>query len=96
MCKNYNILKVDNQKQKRDVVVERFRDALITSSINCGTSFLSGFVIFSVLGYMAQRSGQDIDKVATEGSVVWGKKVYNYRGLQCTKTIVTGQSISQY
>ena len=30
------------------------QDALITSSINCFTSFISGFVIFSVLGYMSK------------------------------------------
>ncbi len=40
---------------------------MVTSLINCGTSFLSGFVIFSVLGYMSEKTGKDIDKVATEG-----------------------------
>lgn len=32
-----------------------YRDALITSSINCLTSFLAGFVIFSVLGYVSKK-----------------------------------------
>ncbi|XP_064620284.1 sodium-dependent dopamine transporter-like isoform X2 [Lineus longissimus] len=44
-----------------------YKDAIATSMINCGTSFLSGFVIFSVLGYMAQKSGKEIKDVATEG-----------------------------
>lgn len=44
-----------------------FRDALLTSFINSATSFVSGFVIFSVLGYMAHTSGQKIEDVATEG-----------------------------
>ncbi|XP_002736305.1 sodium-dependent noradrenaline transporter-like, partial [Saccoglossus kowalevskii] len=44
-----------------------YRDALITSSINCVTSFFAGFVIFAVLGYMAQREGVHISEVATEG-----------------------------
>lgn len=43
------------------------RDALLTSFINSATSFVSGFVIFSVLGYMAHTSGQAISEVATEG-----------------------------
>lgn len=44
-----------------------YRDALLTSSINCLTSFLAGFVIFSVLGYMAHVQNVDIDKVGLEG-----------------------------
>lgn len=44
-----------------------FRDALLTSFINSATSFISGFVIFSVLGYMSHVSGQKIEDVATEG-----------------------------
>ena len=44
-----------------------FRDALMTSTINCITSFMSGFVIFSVLGYMSRMSGSPIEKVVDEG-----------------------------
>ncbi|KAK1163637.1 sodium-dependent noradrenaline transporter-like [Acipenser oxyrinchus oxyrinchus] len=44
-----------------------FRDAILTSTINCVTSFFSGFAIFSVLGYMAYMHGVNIEDVATEG-----------------------------
>ncbi|XP_032892203.1 sodium-dependent noradrenaline transporter [Amblyraja radiata] len=44
-----------------------YRDAIFTSSINCVTSFFSGFAIFSVLGYMAYKHGVDISEVATDG-----------------------------
>ncbi|GAB0098904.1 Transporter [Sergentomyia squamirostris] len=44
-----------------------YRDALLTSSINCLTSFLAGFVIFSVLGYMAHVQNKSIDQVGLEG-----------------------------
>ncbi|CAH2048284.1 unnamed protein product, partial [Iphiclides podalirius] len=44
-----------------------YRDALITSSINCLTSFLAGFVIFSVLGYMAHVQNKSIEEVGLEG-----------------------------
>lgn len=45
-----------------------YRDALITSAINCFTSFLAGFVVFSVLGYMAHLlHKEDISEVTTPG-----------------------------
>ncbi|KAL1140832.1 hypothetical protein AAG570_000760 [Ranatra chinensis] len=44
-----------------------YRDAILTSSINCLTSFLAGFVIFSVLGYMAHVQNKTVDKVGLEG-----------------------------
>uniref|UniRef100_A0AAR2J391 Transporter n=1 Tax=Pygocentrus nattereri TaxID=42514 RepID=A0AAR2J391_PYGNA len=45
-----------------------YRDAILTSTINCVTSFFSGFAIFSVLGYMAHEHGVSIKEVATEGA----------------------------
>ncbi|XP_075679164.1 sodium-dependent serotonin transporter-like isoform X2 [Dermatophagoides pteronyssinus] len=44
-----------------------YRDAIITSSINCLTSFIAGFVTFSILGYMAKKLNKDIETVATDG-----------------------------
>lgn len=44
-----------------------YKDAILTSIINSATSFIAGFVIFSVLGYMAHTSGRPIQEVATEG-----------------------------
>ncbi|XP_053625464.1 sodium-dependent dopamine transporter [Plodia interpunctella] len=44
-----------------------YKDAILTSVINSATSFVAGFVIFSVLGYMAQASGREVQDVATEG-----------------------------
>ena len=43
------------------------RDALIISLINCSTSVFAGFVIFSVLGFMAHQSGQQVDDVVEKG-----------------------------
>lgn len=43
------------------------RDAILTSVVNCLTSLLAGFVIFSVLGYMAHVLNKDIENVATGG-----------------------------
>lgn len=43
-----------------------FRDAIVTSSINCLTSFMSGFVIFTVLGYMAEMRHLEVSEVAKD------------------------------
>ncbi|XP_021341796.1 sodium- and chloride-dependent glycine transporter 1-like isoform X1 [Mizuhopecten yessoensis] len=44
------------------------RDALIVPCVDCLTSFFSGFVIFTVLGFMAKAKGVKIEDVATGGS----------------------------
>ncbi|XP_074051886.1 sodium-dependent noradrenaline transporter [Macrotis lagotis] len=49
-----------------------YRDALLTSTINCVTSFISGFAIFSILGYMAHEHKVKIEDVATEGACMGG------------------------
>ncbi|KAL3856698.1 hypothetical protein ACJMK2_011422 [Sinanodonta woodiana] len=41
-----------------------YRDAIITSAINFGTSILAGFVVFSVLGHMAFKQNMDVKDVA--------------------------------
>ncbi|XP_050408843.1 sodium-dependent serotonin transporter [Patella vulgata] len=41
-----------------------YKDALATSAINCGTSLLAGFAVFTVLGYMAHAQNKSIDEVA--------------------------------
>ncbi|CAJ0565395.1 unnamed protein product, partial [Mesorhabditis spiculigera] len=40
-----------------------YRDALVTASINFATSFFSGFVIFSTLGYMSVLTNKPISEV---------------------------------
>ena len=44
-----------------------FRDSIIFTLFNSGTSFYGGFLIFSVLGFMAQNQGVPVDKVAKSG-----------------------------
>jgi len=44
-----------------------YRDCLVTSAVNSCTSFFSGFVIFTYLGYMAHSQNKDIEAVADQG-----------------------------
>ncbi|XP_061166600.1 uncharacterized protein LOC133175501 [Saccostrea echinata] len=44
-----------------------YRDCLITASVNCITSIFSGFVVFTYLGYMAQKQQKHIRDVAQDG-----------------------------
>lgn len=44
-----------------------YRDSIIFACVNSGTSFYGGFVIFSVLGFMAQKQGVDVKDVAKGG-----------------------------
>ena len=61
-----------------------YRDAIFTSTINCLTSFLAGFVIFSVLGYMAFVLKKDVSNVAADGPglvfVVYPEAIANMPG----------------
>ncbi|MEE6465351.1 hypothetical protein FKM82_006530 [Ascaphus truei] len=47
-----------------------YRDAIITTSVNSLTSFFSGFVIFSFLGYMSKKHNVAIGDVAKDGKPV--------------------------
>ncbi|XP_025831651.1 sodium-dependent noradrenaline transporter-like [Agrilus planipennis] len=44
-----------------------FRDCIVTTIVNSFTSFFSGFVIFTYLGFMSHKQGVPISTVATEG-----------------------------
>ncbi|CAI5439742.1 unnamed protein product [Caenorhabditis angaria] len=43
-----------------------YRDAVVTSIINCGTSFFSGAVVFSTLGYMSELTNRPVGEVVGE------------------------------
>jgi solute carrier family 6 amino acid transporter-like protein 5/7/9/14 len=44
-----------------------YRDALLVSVLNSATSIYAGFVIFSILGFMAHEKGVDVATVAKHG-----------------------------
>ncbi|XP_009859590.2 sodium- and chloride-dependent GABA transporter 1 [Ciona intestinalis] len=45
-----------------------YRDAVSICFVNCCTSFLAGFVVFSVLGALAFQTGRDIEDVVDQGA----------------------------
>lgn len=49
------------------VIFRYFRHALIVSCVNSSTSMFAGFVVFSVVGFMAQSQGKPVSEVATSG-----------------------------
>lgn len=40
---------------------------MIVPFVNCGTSVFAGFVIFSVLGFMAHEANSTVDQIVTQG-----------------------------
>ena len=46
------------------------RDALTIAAINTATSLFSGFVIFSVIGFMAHQQNKLVSEVADSGEVL--------------------------
>ena len=45
------------------------RQALCVCAVNSGTSFLSGFAVFSIIGYMAKQQDKSIEEAALSGTI---------------------------
>ncbi|XP_056008900.1 sodium- and chloride-dependent taurine transporter-like isoform X3 [Ostrea edulis] len=54
-----------------------YKCTLVVAAVNSGTSILGGFVVFSVLGFMAHQQNVDIDQVAESGLTATRTCVYS-------------------
>ena len=62
-----------------------YRDAFLICLVDSFTSIFAGFVIFSVLGFMAKEKGVPVSKVALDGiSFVFNFRFYlvNFYGFK--------------
>ncbi|KAG2461352.1 SC6A9 protein, partial [Polypterus senegalus] len=63
-----NVSEMINHTAKRTSPSEEYwKDSIIISVTNCATSVYAGFVIFSILGFMAHHLGVDVSQVADHG-----------------------------
>jgi len=46
-----------------------YKQALCVCAVNSGTSFLSGFAVFSIIGYMAKQQDKSIEEAALSGTI---------------------------
>ncbi|XP_072015115.1 sodium- and chloride-dependent neutral and basic amino acid transporter B(0+)-like [Amphiura filiformis] len=44
-----------------------YRDTLLIAALNSITSIFAGFVIFSIIGFMAESSGKEVENVVSQG-----------------------------
>lgn len=66
------------QYQKCLFLCLSFRDCVYLCLLNSLTSFVAGFAIFSVLGFMADEQGVDISVVAESGKwLIYGLMSFN-------------------
>jgi hypothetical protein len=57
----------EKKKKSEERYKLSFRDTLILAAFNEGTCLISGFVIFSVIGFMAKTEGKKVSEVADSG-----------------------------